>query len=459
MKRHHTPSGRVGKRAPGGRAPWRSGCRELKLTHDVVEPKMFSPEATPARPRPSGVFERASRCYHHATMKWASAISQNNRLESALKECAQIIHTQLGEAPVDFAAMFISQNFSGRYEEAHSLLSDRLKIKTLIGASAGGVIGDGQEIEHKPAVSLIAARLPKVRLRPFSIQDDDLPDLDASPRAWEALVNVTAAEDPQFLVLADPFSINTDNFILGLDYAFPKSAKVGGLASGASEPGRNALYLNNLCLRSGLVGVALSGNIQIDTIVAQGCRPIGKPVRVTECQENVLSAIDGKPPLQVLQELFQQLPERDKQLLRQSLFLGIAMNSANDRPQAGDFLIRNIIGVDNERGILAIGAPIREGQWVQFHLRDAQASEQDLLQMFEKMGPLRTETRGALLFSCVGRGQKLYGRAHHDSRFFLQNIGPVPLGGLFCNGEIGPVGGTTYLHGYTSCFGLFRPKA
>lgn len=391
-------------------------------------------------------------------MKWASAISQNSRLESALKECAEIIHTQMGDTPIDFGALFVSQHFSGRYEEAHTLLGDRLKIKTLIGASAGGVIGDGQEIEHKAGVSLIAARLPKVRVRPFSVQDEDLPDLDASPRAWETLVNVTAAEDPQFLILADPFSINTDNFILGLDYAFPRSTKVGGLASGASEPGRNALYLNNLCLRSGLVGVALTGNIRIDTVVAQGCRPIGKPYRVTDCQENVLTSVNGKPPLQALQELFQELPERDKQLLRQSLFLGIAMNSANEEPQAGDFLIRNIIGVDNERGLLAIGAGLRPGQWVQFHLRDAQASEQDLRHVFETVGPGRTETRGALLFSCVGRGQKLFGRPHHDSRFFQQNVGPVPLGGLFCNGEIGPVGGTTYLHGYTSCFGLFRPK-
>ncbi|HNG45628.1 MAG TPA: FIST N-terminal domain-containing protein, partial [Elusimicrobiota bacterium] len=135
-------------------------------------------------------------------MKWASAISQQVRLESALKECAEGVRTQLGEAPVDFAALFVSDNFAGRYEEAHALLADRLAVKTLIGASGGGVIGDGQEVEHRPAVSLVAARLPKVRVRPFSVQDEDLPDLDASPRAWESIVGVRAGEDPQFLVLA-----------------------------------------------------------------------------------------------------------------------------------------------------------------------------------------------------------------------------------------------------------------
>ncbi len=391
-------------------------------------------------------------------MKWASAISQQLRLESALKECAEILRAQIGEAPVDFGALFVSQNFTERYEEAHLILQDRMTIKTLIGASGGGIIGDGQEVERRPAVSLTVARLPRVKVRPFSAQDEDLPDLDDSPRAWESLLGARAADDPQFLVLADPFSIRTDNFLLGLDYAFPKSAKVGGLASGAAEPGRNALYLNNLCLRSGLVGAAFSGDIRLDTVVAQGCRPIGAPYHITECRDNVLAAIDGKPPLQALQKLFPSLPERDKQLLRQSLFVGIAMDSAKDTPRAGDFLVRNIIGVDNERGLMAIGAPLRTGQRVQFHLRDAQSSIDDLKQVFERVGPDRTQTKGALLFSCVGRGQSLYGRPNHDSRYFLEAVGPVPLGGLFCNGEIGPVGGSTYLHGYTSCFGLFRPK-
>ena len=422
---------------------------------DVNPPGGDSPAERPA----GGGSRRGPKVLSSRPMKWASAISQQVRLESALKECAEGVRTQLGEAPVDFAALFVSDNFAGRYEEAHALLADRLAVKTLIGASGGGVIGDGQEVEHRPAVSLVAARLPKVRVRPFSVQDEDLPDLDASPRAWESIVGVRAGEDPQFLVLADPFSIRSDNFLLGLDYAFPKSAKIGGLASGASEPGRNALYLNNLCLRSGLVGVSFTGDILVDTVVAQGCRPIGKPFHITECNDNVLASLDGKPPLQALQDLFQTLPERDRQLLRQSLFLGIAMNSTIGEPRAGDFLVRNIIGVDNERGLLAIGAPLRVGQVVQFHLRDAQSSADDLKQVFDRVGPVRAEARGAFLFSCVGRGQSLYGRPHHDSRFFQQQVGPVPLGGLFCNGEIGPVGGPTYLHGYTSCFGLFRPKS
>lgn len=391
-------------------------------------------------------------------MKWASALSSLTRLENAVKEVVVSVKEQLGGAAPDFTALFVSQTFADRYEDAGALLADRLPARVTLGASAAGVIGDGREWETKGGVSLVAAVLPDVKLRAFSIQDEDLPDLDDSPRAWESLIGVKAAEDPQFVLLADPFSIRLDNFLSGLDYAYPKSVKVGGVASGATEPGRNALYLNQLCLRSGLVGVSFTGNVTLESVVAQGCRPIGRPQRITDCKENALIAIDGKAPVAVLQEIFKGLSERDRQLMRQALFIGIAMSSSQDQPKPGDFLIRNIIGVDNEHGYLALAAPLRTGQTVQFHLRDAQSSLEDLRAVFDRAGVGQNTPKGALLFSCVGRGQALYGRPHHDSRFFQQTVGPVALGGFFCNGEIGPVGGTTYLHGYTSCFGLFRPK-
>ena len=391
-------------------------------------------------------------------MKWASALSAENRLESAIKEVALSIKQTLDGASPDFLTLFVSRSFADRYEEAGALLADRLPARVVLGSSAAGVIGNGQELESKPGVSVTAAILPDVKIRPFSIQDEDLPDLDESPRAWEKLVGVLPAENPQFILVADPFSFRLENFLMGLDFAFPKSSKVGGLASGGQQPGRNALYLNNLCLRTGLVGVALTGNIALDTVVAQGCRPIGRPLRITACTENILFSLDGSPPVSILQTLFAELPERDRHLMKQALFVGVAMTSTKETFEPGDFLIRNILGVDNEHGSLAVGAPLRVGQTVQFHLRDAKSSAEDLRAVFERVGEIKKQTRGALLFSCVGRGKALYGHPHHDTTFFAENVGPLPLGGFFCNGEIGPVGGTSYLHGYTSSFGLFRPK-
>jgi small ligand-binding sensory domain FIST len=273
------------------------------------------------------------------------------------------------------------------------------------------------------------------------------------------MVGVSPADQPHFIVLADPYSIRIENLLMGMDYAYPKASKVGGLASGATKPGENALYLNTACYRSGAVGVALSGNVALDVLVAQGCRPIGRTLRVTKCDRNILMELDGKPPLTVLRDLFMTLGARDQNLLQHALFLGLVMDPLKSHLMRGDFLIRNIVGINTEKGILAVGALLHEGQTVQFHLRDAQTSADDLHQIMSAYASRsgRNHPSGALLFSCLGRGEFLYGHPSHDTRLFQHRLGQVPVGGFFCSGEIGPVGGATYLHGYTSCFALFRP--
>jgi small ligand-binding sensory domain FIST len=204
----------------------------------------------------------------------------------------------------------------------------------------------------------------------------------------------------------------------------------------------------------------LQGNITVDTVVAQGCRPIGKAMRITRCQRNLLQELDGEAPLAVLRDMFQRLGQRDQELMRNSLFLGVVMDEFIEAPKQGDFLIRNVVGMDARSGVMAIGELLKEGQLVQFHLRDAQTSADDLTAVLDRYveDNRENQAQGALLFSCLGRGQYLYGRPNHDTEIFRGRLGTVPLGGFFCNGEIGPVSGTTFLHGYTSSFGIFRPK-
>jgi prepilin-type processing-associated H-X9-DG protein len=247
---------------------------------------------------------------------------------------------------------------------------------------------------------------------------------------------------------------------MGLDFAFSGAAKIGGLASGAQQQGGNALFLDGSVYNSGAIGLGLHGNISVDTVVAQGCRPIGSAMRITASHRNVLMGLDGKPPVEILQGMYQTLPQRDRELMGHSLFLGVVMDEFLDTPAQGDFLIRNVVGMDQKTGSLAIGELLKEGQLVQFHLRDAETSAQDLQAVLDRYASDNRENNvpGALLFSCLGRGQYLYGRPNHDTDLFREKLGPVPLGGFFCNGEIGPVSGTTFLHGYTSSFGLFRPK-
>ena len=393
-------------------------------------------------------------------MKWASAVSEQSQLDQAIEECASDVLSKLGDVSPDLVVIFVSSHHESEFDNVARLIGQRLDSAKVFGCSGGGIIGNGVEVEQRPAVSITCANLPDVEIVDFHLEADHLPDLDSGPGFWEEMVKVSDDQDPQFVMLADPFSFPVQNLLLGLDFAFNHSAKIGGLASGAHQQGGNALFLGEQVFRSGAIGLALHGNITVDTVVAQGCRPIGQSMRITESKENLMLGLDGETPLNILKELFQQVGPRDQDLMRHSLFLGVVMDELIDAPQQGDFLIRNVVGMDARTGVMAIGELLKEGQLVQFHLRDAETSAEDLTAVLERYAVDNRENQvhGALLFSCLGRGQYLYGRPNHDTEIFQEKLGPVPLGGFFCNGEIGPVSGTTFLHGYTSSFGIFRPK-
>lgn len=393
-------------------------------------------------------------------MKWASAVSEQDQLEQAITQCADNIKSKLGDDTPDLAVAFVSSHHQADFDNVARLIGERLDTAKVFGCSGGGIIGDGLEVEQRPAVSITCASLPGVEIVDFHLDGDDLPDLDAGPSSWEELVKVTNSQEPQFVMVADPFSFPVQNLLMGLDFAFSDSVKIGGLASGAHGQGGNALFLGDRVYRSGAIGLALHGNITVDTVVAQGCRPIGHPMHITESKENLLLGLDGQTPLTTLKELFSQMNQRDQDLMRDSLFLGVVMDEFIEAPEQGDFLIRNVVGMDARTGAMAIGELLKEGQLVQFHLRDADTSAEDLTAVLERYAVDNRENQihGALLFSCLGRGQYLYGRPNHDTEIFHEKLGRVPLGGFFCNGEIGPVSGTTFLHGYTSSFGIFRPR-
>ena len=397
-------------------------------------------------------------------MKWtscaASPTSKKTSLEALVADCAKQVKKALGGLTPDLVLGFISPHFNDHFERVPDVVLSNLGPTNFIGCSAGGIIGGGQEIEQTAGVALAAAYLPEVNIRAFHINEDELPDLDDPPSRWEKLLGVSQKESPKFIILPDPFSFSIDTFISGLDYCFPQSIKIGGLASSASRPGQNALFMNDKTFRSGLVGVAMTGDIEVDTVVAQGCRPIGRPLSVTRCHKNLLYELDNKQAIIVLQEILENLSAHDQGLARNALFLGVVMDEFKDTFKPGDFLIRNILGIEPNTGALVVGEILRNARTVQFHLRDAATSADDLRHLLKRYCDEHPEGGvGALLFSCLGRGQHLYGHPNHDSECFREYLGEIPLGGFFCNGEIGPVGGTTFLHGYTSSFGIFRKKA
>lgn len=395
------------------------------------------------------------------TMRWGSAVSDAPSFTEAVHQAGDQVIEQLNGEPPDLVFVFVSTHHAPSYYSVPEVLREQLGDCPVIGCSGGGVIGGSREVERRPGLALTGARLPGVQMRPFHLTQDDLPNPDAPPGEWEDRIGVGADDEPTFVILPDPFTTRADQLISGLDYAFPRSVKVGGLASGGIRGTPHALFANHRVRRQGVAGVALSGDLKAETIVAQGCRPVGRPMVVTQCQGNVIQKVGEEAPLSVLQRLFQTVDERDRRLIRRALHLGIVMDPLADSFTAGDFLIRDVVGLDEDTGALTVGDAAREGQVVQFHVRDAQTAREELAALLERY---TAEHEGAwpeaaLLFSCLGRGQRLFGEPDHDTRLFTGMVAPVPLAGFFCNGEIGPVGGTTFLHGYTSSFALFSRKS
>jgi small ligand-binding sensory domain FIST len=390
-------------------------------------------------------------------MRWASALSSKERTDEAIAEAAAQIRRDLAGARADLVVAFASPHHLDAAARVPGLIDAALPGSLLVGCTGSGIIGAGHEVEGDRAISLTAGSLPGVRLTAFHLDQRELPET-AEAAEWRDAIDVDAASRPHFLLLADPMTIDAAAVIAALDVVYPGASKFGGLASGGPVPGANRLFLQSRTHRGGMVGVALAGNLAVETIVAQGCRAIGKPMIATRCRDNVLLDVDGRPPLEVLRDLFPTLPERDQELLRHSLFMGIEMRQAVEY-RDGELLVRNLVGMDAETGALAVGAPLRPMQVVQFLLRDARTAEEDLTRLLDRSAARVQPPSGALLFSCLGRGAHLFGRPDHDTDLFRSKVGAVPLGGFFCNGEIGPVGGATFLHGYTSAFALFREAA
>ena len=394
-------------------------------------------------------------------MQWGSSLSRQQNLSSALDECMEALAAQLDDpTAADFAAVFASPHYDRQNAPIAASVRERLPHASIVGCSGAGIIGSGHEEEDAPALSLTVGILPDVTRTTFHLRPEDLPSPDAPPDAWANLLHTPTDSDPHFVILADPFTMDAEALLAGLDYAYPNAAKIGGLASGGNRLTPHGLFLDDTVHRSGAIGIALTGDIVIDTVVAQGCRPIGEAKRVSEADRNVVVSIAGETALDSLQSLYASASPRDQELIQRNLFMGIAMDPLVETASAGDFLIRNVIGVDPQRGAIAVGARVHEGQLVQFHVRDAETSADDLresLAGYLSAAGDRTAA-AALLFSCTGRGRYLYGEPDHDTGIFRSLAGELPLGGFFCNGEIGPVAGTTYLHGYTSSFGLFRPR-
>jgi small ligand-binding sensory domain FIST len=386
-------------------------------------------------------------------MVWASAVSQRVDSRTAIKEALRSLLAERAQPP-DLLFAFLSSHHAPAYDLVSGWLRSELPATTIVGCSAAGVIGAGSELEGREAISLTGAWLPGIRVRVAHVEG---PIQDSSTAAWIERLGLSAGEPTQFMLLIDPYTYEVDHLLQSLDGAFPGACKVGGLASGGAGDQPVALFNGADVHRGGALVVAFQGAYELRAVVSQGCRPVGEPFIVTRVRGNVIKELNAGRPAEVLRKTYEGMNARDHALFNTSLFLGIDLGDNRSRYQSGDFLIRNVLGIDPESGAMAIDARVNQYQVVQFHMRDRETAAQDLSQRLRELtrSDVPPRIRGALLFSCLGRGERLYGTANHDSDAFLRRVGPVSLSGFFSNGEIGPVGARTCLHGYTSVFAVF----
>lgn len=384
----------------------------------------------------------------------ASALTRNPSEEA--DALCESIAASLDGRRVDLALLLASPHFLGTYERLAERILERCAPRAFIGTTAEAVLADAVEYEDKPAAVLWAAHLPRCKLASFHLSQEDLLRLQSSAELHEHL-SVPGASHASFVVLGDPFSIDILELLNRLDNAYPGSTILGGMASAGSAPGENRLVFDGHTLRHGLSGVALWGDLQVDAVVSQGCRPIGRPLVVTRCEGPVVNALGGSTSLDAFRDTLESTSRRDIDLARErGLFVGRVINESQAAFGRGDFLIGPCLGFDQESGAMALDDTIRPGQTIQFHVRDAQSADEDLKRTLAELPP--DAAAGALLFTCNGRGTRLFEEANHDAAAVSRASGGAPLAGMFCAGEIGPVGNRSFLHGHTASIALFRAR-
>jgi small ligand-binding sensory domain FIST len=389
-------------------------------------------------------------------MVFASATTTERSVDKVIEALVSQVKAQVEEHPLDLALIFLSPHFRLVTGDIVKQIRTILKPRVLLGCTGEGVIGQDREIEQSAGITLIAAHLPNVELRPFSLQSMDWEKVLGDPATFDAKID--APEDPKlFVMMADPFTTPIDRVLEAFNHFHAGLPMIGGLASGAHRAGGNALILNDRVLNNGAVGVGLAGAIDVDVIVSQGCRPIGRPLKVTSVDQNIIMSFEDKSPLGYLQDLITELSPEDQDLLENGLFIGRAIDTGLETLGRGDFLIRSVVGVDQETGAIVIDDHIDAGETVQFHLRDASTAEEDLEMMLAPQ-LLYQAPSGGLLFACNGRGTRLYSHPNGDITTMQKVIGNIDLAGFFCAGEIGPIGGKNFLHGHTASMVLFRPR-
>lgn len=360
----------------------------------------------------------------------------------------------------DVAVLFASGAYARHFPEMLRRVQQETGAEVLIGCSGQGIIGTAQELEGVPALALLTLSLPGVILHSTRLTQEMVEDC-ADPADWPLRLEIPPADVNAWLIFADPYRLDYEELIEGLEAAYPARPMLGGLASFGPAERRTFVFLNGEVYDAGGVGLSIGGPYTIQPLVSQGCEPIGEPWMITGVQNNIIQTISNRPAYDMLIKTLESLPEEVQARAENNLMIGLAADEYRESFGRGSFLIRPLLGIDRGSGAIAIGAYPRLGQTIQFQMRDADAADLDLKELLAKTGADLGEQQpvAGILCSCNGRGIGMFGEPHHDARAVANSLGTLPLAGLFCNGEIGPIGSRTFLHGFTASLALLVKKA
>jgi len=361
----------------------------------------------------------------------------------------------VGDPAPDVVLLFASPAYSESFPDLVRETRERTGAGILLGCAASGFLANGVELEHHPGLALIALWLPGAILHPIRLHQEHV-GLLREPERWIAATGTLPDRINAWLLFAEPYRIDVQAVIQGVEQIHPGAAIVGGLSSGNIQERQTAIFFDDQVYDEGGVALAIGGPYQILPFVSQGCGPIGETWTITDTDRNALLTISNRPVLDVLSDTLAPLPEPRRQRAMSRLVVGFAADEYRDEFHRGDFVVRGVIGIDQQRGAIIVGGMPRVGQTIQFHLRDARAADVDLHQT---LTDARAATRdcalvAGILCTCNGRGTRLFNTPSHDAGAVQAAFGDVPVAGLFCAGEIGPLGTRAVLHGFTATLGL-----
>lgn len=390
-----------------------------------------------------------------AEFRFAAALSTVEDADTAFAEVVAQVETSLG-GPPDLVVAFYTHHHGPAIDAFPRRLHDRWQPKALIGCTGESIVGNRREVETSAALAVWGARLPGVSLETMHLEFQRTPEGPAIT-GWPESTTADWPDHATLLVLGEPFSFPADWFLERINHDRPGTTVCGGMAGGAFGPGKNRVAVGPQSFSSGAAAVLLHGPIDVRTVVSQGCRPIGRPYVVTKAEQQMIQELAGKPPLVQLHELFKELSEADRELVSKGIHVGRVVDEYKGATGRGDFLVRNVIGADRESGGLAVADFMRRGQTVQFHVRDAAGADEDLRELLASVDTTFTPEAG-LLFTCNGRGSRLFDVPDHDAAAVNDVWPDLPLAGFFAQGELGPVGGKNFMHGFTASLALFGRK-